>query len=82
MTNIDNAVHDDGGDEAGEDVVDYKMNTDEVYHKKVSVCLLHKVQQAAKDMLRPSFFCIFSWEAIFICKSNLLSESTHSQKQL
>ena len=84
MTNIDNAVHDDGGDdddEAGDYVVDYKMNTNEVYHK-VSVCLLHKVQQVAKDMLRPSFFCIFSWEAIFICKSNLLSESTHSQKQL
>ena len=82
MTNIDNAVHDDGGgDEAGHNVVDYKMNTNEVYHK-VSVCLLHKVQQVAKDMLRPSFFCIFIWEAIFICKSNLLSESTHSQKQL
>ena len=81
MTNIDNAVHDDGGDEAGDDVVDYKMNTNEVYHK-VSVFLLHKVQQVAKDMLRPSFFCIFIWEAIFICKSNLLSESTHSQKQL
>ena len=60
MTNIDNAVHDDGGgDEAGHNVVDYKMNTNEVYHK-VSVCLLHKVQQVAKDMLRPSFFCIFS----------------------
>ena len=59
MTNIDNAVHDDGGgDEAGHNVVDYKMNTNEVYHK-VSVCLLHKVQQVAKDMLRPSFFCIF-----------------------
>ena len=58
MTNIDNAVHDDGGgDEAGHNVVDYKMNTNEVYHK-VSVCLLHKVQQVAKDMLRPSFFCI------------------------
>ena len=31
MTNIDNAVHDGGGDEAGDDVVDYKMN--EVYDK-------------------------------------------------
>ena len=34
MTNIDNAAHDDGGnddDEAGDDVVDYKMN--EVYDK-------------------------------------------------
>ena len=50
MTNIDNAVHDDGGDEAGDDVVEYKMNTNEVYHK-VSVCLLHKLQQVAKDML-------------------------------
>ena len=58
MTNIDNAVHDDGGDEAGDDVVDHKMNTNEVYHK-VSVFLLHKVQQVAKDMLRPPFFCIF-----------------------
>ena len=83
MTNIDNAVHDDGGDdddEAGDDVVDYKMNTNEVYHK-VSVCLLHKVQQVAKDMLRPSFFCIFIWEGTS-CKCNLLSESTQGQKQL